>query len=105
MTQQLEDSVYQVYVSDRGQFGDVGQLESEFDNAEAAIEFAKDIVDSSLKRGVSSCDTAESLFLQYMGFGEYPSIEHETENVSFSAKDYAEKRCVEIFKDENGTTE
>ena len=54
----------------------------------------------SLERGSDLCNSAEELFLQFMGFGDCPSIEDGGEEEGFSVRDYARQVCEELFQDQ-----
>lgn len=73
----------------------------EFPTLAAAIEASQQIVDEFLLSAVSSAGTADALMASYVQFGEDPfilALEEKESGVLFSARDYARRRCEELFR-------
>ena len=87
--------MFRVIVTDQG---DLSEIAKTFDTYEEAEDYAKAIVRRSLERGSDLCNSAEELFLQFMGFGDCPSIEGGGNKQGFSARDYARQVCEELFQ-------
>lgn len=90
---------YRVFVDDNAHYMDEEdryELGS-FPTAEAAIEAARQIVDSYLISTFRAGMTSEQLFSSYTSFGEDPFIVgYDAKKVAFSAWDYARQRCKEL---------
>lgn len=70
----------------------------EYDQWEKALEAAKAIVDGYLKRQYPKAKNMGDLLLSWKTYGETPEILGSTYPTNkFSARDYAEKRCRELF--------
>jgi hypothetical protein len=67
-----------------------------FENAEAAVKAAREIVDKSLLHLYREGMTADELYEYYQDFGDDPFIVTDDQNCQFSAWRYAEQKCREI---------
>ncbi len=85
----VDDNFHYMDESHRYQLG-------EFDTLEEAIEACKKIVDEYLHESYEPGMKSGELFALYALYGEDPFIIGAAENVPFSARDYANKRAVEI---------
>jgi hypothetical protein len=73
----------------------------EFDSWEEAVEKAESIVDEFLSSSYKKGMTAEELYKHYISFGEDPFITGGSPETTFSAWEYAKKRCDEICRDKD----
>lgn len=88
---------YIVVVDDNARFQDERERYTlgEFETLDDAISACKRVVDDYLQSAYKPGMTAEELVASYRSLGEVPWID-STEDVSFSARDYAEARSSEI---------
>ncbi len=91
---------YRIAVDDNFHFMDESERDfaGEYENADDAINAAKEIVDKSLKWLYKEGMTADKLFGVYMDYGDDPFIISEDKDCKFSAWTYAEKRCEDLCK-------
>ena len=89
--------IYKVMVDDNYDYMDLEKryTQGEYETFEAAIDACKKIVDQWLASSYKPGMSAEELCSAYKNFGLDPWISGP-ENKSFSAWEYAEKRCAEI---------
>ena len=89
---------YKVFVDDNFHYMDENEryAHGEFDSCESAIEACKRIVDEFLLSYNLDRATPEYLWQQYAFFGEDPFIVSSDPGCSFSARDYASRRCREL---------
>lgn len=95
---------YRVLVDDNFHFMDESERDEGriYQAAEEALSAARQIVDDSLRHLFRSGYTPKELYDDYKSFGDDPFITTDDKSYSFSAWNYAEKRCAyicdEMFK-------
>jgi hypothetical protein len=94
---------YRVLISDNGQFMRENECSDHgvFSDAEAAVTACKKIVDDDLKAMWKPGSTAAHLYTLFIAYGPSPVIVPINQNdpsPSFSAGDYAKKRCKDIVR-------
>lgn len=89
---------YTVYVDDNSRYMDEGGRHrlGDFATAEEALAASRRIVDDFLQQALRPGMTARELFSGYTSFGEDPHIASDDPSCTFSAWDYARRRCVEL---------
>jgi hypothetical protein len=94
---------YKVMVDDNFHYMDLSERyrDGAFDSCEAATEKCKQIVDTFLLAEYQPMMTARQLLGLYKSFGEDPFIVSMDEDCTFSAWDYAERRCREMCGDDS----
>jgi hypothetical protein len=95
---------YIVYVDDNYHFMDEDEryVSGEFDDCESAKKHCMGIVNTSLMKGYRRGMDWNELLKSYKAFGEDPWVSSLDADCQFSAWDYAEQRCQEICKTQNG---
>lgn len=90
---------YKVLVDDNFHFMDESERYTlgEYETCEEAVEASQRVVDDFLDSRKDSAATADELYQEYTNFGEDPFIVSDDPNCKFSAWEYAEKRCEELF--------
>ena len=94
-----ESKKYSVYVDDNFHYMDESErykLDT-FETCEEAIAACKKIVDEFLEEGYKDGKSFRQLIEEYLFFGEDPFIVSGDKTCSFSARDYAHKRCLELY--------
>ena len=93
---------YEVYVDDNFHFMDENERYKlgDFRTCEEAIAACMKIVDEFLEKGYKRGMSFKELYGGYTGWGEDPFIISEDKTCSFSAWDYAKKRCAELCSEE-----
>ena len=89
----VDDNYHYMDESARYELGD-------FPTLDAAVEASRKIVDEYLLSAASSTGTADALMASYVQFGEDPyiiALGEKESGVLFSARDYARRRCAELF--------
>ncbi|MCS7079575.1 MAG: hypothetical protein NZ585_05930 [Chloracidobacterium sp.] len=71
-------------------------IHSQYPTWAEAVAAARQIVDRSLTEYFQPGMDAESLYAQYMAFGDDPYIVSPPEGEGFSAREYAKQRCIEL---------
>lgn len=94
-------TTYTVQVDDNAHYMDESHRvqDATFRTLEEAVDRCKAITEASLADLYENCMSAGDLYRQYTIFGEDPWIciePHDGSKPPFSARDYAEARCVEI---------
>ena len=89
--------MFTIKVADNFHYMDDGETYTlgTFPSLEQAVQRSKEIVDTFLEKNYRPGMTCNDLFDQYKSFGDDPYILGKGK-ISFSAWDYAEKRCKEI---------
>ena len=85
----VDDNFHHMDESERYKLG-------EFSSCEEATEACKKIVDEFFSRTFDEKITYDELYSGYTTFGEDPFIVSGDRDCSFSAWDYAKKRCREL---------
>ncbi len=90
---------YKVFVDDNSRYMDepARYEKGEYDSYAAAVAACEAIVNQYLSGAFKAGMSADDLFGSYISFGEDPFITPEPEGFHFSARDYARKRCSELF--------
>jgi len=90
--------IYVVYVDDNFHHRDESERYKlgEYKSCREAVAACVKIVEEYLEQGYSDTVTYEELYQGYTTFGEDPFIISKDKNCSFSAWDYAKKRCREL---------
>jgi hypothetical protein len=97
---------YKVFIDDNFHYMDerARYLHGEFATAAEAVAAARRIVDEYLVSALKPGMGADELFASYAMFGEDPFIVAPGEEcVSFSARDHARDRCLELVGRARGT--
>lgn len=96
-----EQRPFKVFVDDNFNYTDESERyqQGEYKTEEEAISVCKQIVDDYLLGAYQPGMTAEQLCESYMNFGEDPFIRGLSKENSFSARDYAQKRAIEILEE------
>ena len=63
-----------------------------YDDLSSAITVCKLVIDEFYIKNIESNDNADSLFNKYLIYGEVPCITGDTDDVRFTAQDYAMQR-------------
>ena len=89
---------YTLYIDDNFHYMDEDERykAAEFSSLEEANSRARHIVNAFLMHEYKEGMTPEELYGQYTAFGEDPFIVGGPPNTTFSARDFAKKRCGEI---------
>jgi hypothetical protein len=94
---------YRVMVDDNYHYQDLDERYEHgvFEDAEAALQACRRIVEASLSEQLEAGMTADELYGRYTMFGEDPFIlTLEGDAVTFSAWDYARERCTTLTRPE-----
>ena len=94
-----ESKTYSVYVDDNFHYMDESErykLDT-FETCEDAVKACMKIVDEFLEDGYKAGKNFEELMKEYLLFGEDPFIVSSDKTCFFSARDYARKRCSELY--------
>ncbi len=94
-----ESEEYSVYVDDNFHYMDESErykLDT-FETCEEAVAACMKIVDEFLDEGFKEGKSFRELMEQYLFFGEDPFIISKDKTCFFSARDYARKRCLELY--------
>jgi len=89
---------YEVYVDDNFHFTDESERYKlgDFDTCEEAVAACMKIVDEFVEGKYKKGMSFKKLYEGYTGFGEDPFIISDDKKCSFSAWEYAKKRCAEL---------
>ena len=92
---------YSVYVDDNFHYMDESERYKlgTFETCEKALAACKRIVDEFLEEGYKEGKSFSELMKQYLLFGDDPFIVTSDKTCSFSARDYARKRCLELYSE------
>ena len=87
-----------VHVDDNFHIGEEEERykHGEYDTCLEAVEACKKIVDEFIDKGYSEGISFKEMWQGYMMFGEDPFIQGGDAECSFSAWDYAKRRCIEL---------
>ncbi len=94
-----ESKLYSVYVDDNFHYMDKSERYKlgTFETCEEAVIACMKIVDEFLLAGYGEGKNHKQLIEEYLFFGDDPFIVSGDKKCFFSARDYASKRCNEIF--------
>ena len=94
-----ESKKYSVYVDDNFHYTDEGERYKlgTFETCEEAVAACMKIVDEFLEEGYNDGKSLNQLIEEYVFYGEDPFIVSSDKTCHFSARDYARKRCSELY--------
>jgi len=94
-----ESKTYSVYVDDNFHYMDESERYKlgTFETCKEAVAACMKIVDEFLEEGYKDGKSFRQLIEEYVFYGEDPFIVSSDKTCFFSARDYARKRCTELF--------
>lgn len=94
-----ESNKYSVYVDDNFHYMDESERYKlgTFGTCEDAVAACMKMIDEFLEEGYKNGKSFKDLMEEYLFFGDDPFIVSKDKTCVFSARDYARKRCLELY--------